>query len=236
MLLEVNDLHFSYGKLKVLWGINIKIDKGEFIGLIGPNGMGKTTTLKNIIGVLTPSKGDILFDGENVTQLPPYERIKRGMSLVPEGDELFPYMSVKENLELGAYLKEAREKIHDSLEQVYNLFPRLKERERQLAGTLSGGERRMLSIGRALMSRPKLLMLDEPSMGLAPRLATEVLRTIKKLNEESGLTILLVEQNIKTTLNLCHRSYLIESGKIIHKDYCSNMLNDPKIKETYLGI
>ncbi|MGC8753338.1 MAG: ABC transporter ATP-binding protein, partial [Fervidicoccaceae archaeon] len=140
MLLEVNDLHFSYGKLKVLWGINIKIDKGEFIGLIGPNGMGKTTTLKNIIGVLTPSKGDILFDGENVTQLPPYERIKRGMSLVPEGDELFPYMSVKENLELGAYLKEAREKIHDSLEQVYNLFPRLKERERQLAGTLSGGE------------------------------------------------------------------------------------------------
>ncbi|MGC9187041.1 MAG: ABC transporter ATP-binding protein [Fervidicoccaceae archaeon] len=236
MLLEVNDLHFSYGKLKVLWGINIKIDKGEFIGLIGPNGMGKTTTLKNIIGVLTPSKGDILFDGENVTQLPPYERIKRGMSLVPEGDELFPYMSVKENLELGAYLKEAREKIHDSLEQVYNLFPRLKERERQLAGTLSGGERRMLSIGRALMSRPKLLMLDEPSMGLAPRLATEVLRTIKKLNEESGLTILLVEQNIKTTLNLCHRSYLIESGKIIHKDHCSNMLNDPKIKETYLGI
>ena len=235
MLLEVKELETSYGQLKVLWGISFKIDKGEIVSLLGPNGAGKTTTLKTIAGLVKEEKGDILFEGERINDLPPYERVKKGITLVPEGGELFPYMTVQENLDIGSYLPEARKKKDENLEIVFNIFPRLKERRNQLAGTLSGGERRMLAIGRALMSSPKLIMFDEPSLGLAPNLAVEVLQTIKKLNEE-GYTILLVEQNIKLSLKISHRAYILENGKIALEGSSDNIINNPHVKEAYLGF
>ena len=235
MLLEVKELETSYGQLKVLWGISFKIDKGEIVSLLGPNGAGKTTTLKTIAGLVKEEKGDILFEGERINDLPPYERVKKGITLVPEGGELFPYMTVQENLDIGSYLPEARKKKDENLEIVFNIFPRLKERRNQLAGTLSGGERRMLAIGRALMSSPKLIMFDEPSLGLAPNLAVEVLQTIKKLNEE-GYTILLVEQNIKLSLKISHRAYILENGKITLEGSSDNIINNPHVKEAYLGF
>lgn len=235
MLLEVKELETSYGQLKVLWGISFKIDKGEIVSLLGPNGAGKTTTLKTIAGLVKEEKGDILFEGERINDLPPYERVKKGITLVPEGGELFPYMTVQENLDIGSYLPEARKKKDENLEIVFNIFPRLKERRNQLAGTLSGGERRMLAIGRALMSSPKLIMFDEPSLGLAPNLAVEVLQTIKKLNEE-GYTILLVEQNIKLSLKISHRAYILENGKIALEGSSDKIINNPHVKEAYLGF
>lgn len=230
MLLKVNNLEASYGRL---WGISPKVDKGEIVSIIGPNGAGKSTLLKTISGLIKEDKGDIIFDGEKINGLPPYERVKKGISLVPEGGELFSYITVQENLDIGAYLPEARKKKDENLEIVFNVFPRLKERRKQLAGTLSGGERRMLAIGRALMSSPKLLMLDEPS--LAPNLAAEVLKIIKELNRE-GYTILLVEQNVRLSLKISDRSYVMENGRIVLEGSSSEIAKNPHVKQAYLGL
>jgi len=218
MLLEIKSLEASYGELKVLWGINLEVGKGEIVALVGPNGAGKTTLLRTIVGVVKEDKGDIVFEGRRINDLPPYERVKLGISLVPEGGELFPYMTVQENLEF-----------------VFTLSPRLKERRNQLAGTLSGGERQMLAIGRALMSSPKILMFDEPSLGLAPNLALNVLKTIQELNKE-GYTILLVEQNVRLALKISSRGYVIENGRIVLKGSSEELLNDPHVKKAYLGL
>ena len=234
-MLEVKGLEASYGELKVLWGIDLEVGKGEIVALVGPNGAGKTTLLRTIVGIVKEDKGDIIFEGKKINDLPPYERVKLGISLVPEGGELFPYMTVQENLDIGAYLPEARKKYHENLEFVFTLFPRLKERRNQLAGTLSGGERQMLAIGRALMSSPKILMFDEPSLGLAPNLALNVLRTIQELNKE-GYTILLVEQNVRLALKISSRGYVIENGRIVLKGDSEELLNNPHVKKAYLGL
>ena len=235
MLLKVKGLEASYGELKVLWGIDLEVDKREIVAVVGPNGAGKTTLLRTIVGLLREDKGDIIFEGERINDLPAYERVRRGISLVPEGGELFPYMTVQENLDIGAYLPEARKKYEENLEFVFTLFPRLKERRNQLAGTLSGGERQMLAIARALMSSPKLLMFDEPSLGLAPNLAVNVLKTIKELNKE-GYTILLVEQNVKLALEISSRGYVIENGRIVLSDESKKLLGNPHVRKAYLGI
>ncbi len=235
MLLKVKGLEASYGELKVLWGIDLEVDKGEIVAVVGPNGAGKTTLLRTIVGLLREDNGDIIFEGERINDLPAYERVRRGISLVPEGGELFPYMTVQENLDIGAYLPEARKKYEENLEFVFTLFPRLKERRNQLAGTLSGGERQMLAIARALMSSPKLLMFDEPSLGLAPNLAVNVLKTIKELNKE-GYTILLVEQNVKLALEISSRGYVIENGRIVLSDESKKLLGNPHVRKAYLGI
>ena len=234
-MLEIKSLEASYGELKVLWGINLEVGKGEIVALVGPNGAGKTTLLRTIVGVVKEDKGDIVFEGRRINDLPPYERVKLGISLVPEGGELFPYMTVQENLDIGAYLPEARRKYYENLEFVFTLSPRLKERRNQLAGTLSGGERQMLAIGRALMSSPKILMFDEPSLGLAPNLALNVLKTIQELNKE-GYTILLVEQNVRLALKISSRGYVIENGRIVLKGSSEELLNDPHVKKAYLGL
>ncbi|OYT51004.1 MAG: ABC transporter ATP-binding protein [Desulfurococcales archaeon ex4484_204] len=235
MLLEVRGLEASYGELKVLWSVDIGVNKGEIVALVGPNGAGKTTLLRTIAGVIKEDKGDILFEGRRINNLPSYERVRIGISLVPEGGELFPYMTVQENLDIGAYLPEARRKYRENLEFVFTLFPRLKERRNQLAGTLSGGERQMLAIGRALMSSPKLMMFDEPSLGLAPNLAVNVLRTIQDLNKE-GYTVLLVEQNVRLALRISSRGYVIENGRIVLKGDSKELLENPHVKKAYLGI
>jgi len=234
-LLEVRGLEASYGELKVLWSVDIGVNKGEIVALVGPNGAGKTTLLRTIAGVIKEDKGDILFEGRRINNLPSYERVRIGISLVPEGGELFPYMTVQENLDIGAYLPEARRKYRENLEFVFTLFPRLKERRNQLAGTLSGGERQMLAIGRALMSSPKLMMFDEPSLGLAPNLAVNVLRTIQDLNKE-GYTVLLVEQNVRLALRISSRGYVIENGRIVLKGDSKELLENPHVKKAYLGI
>ncbi len=234
-MLEVKNLEASYGKLKVLWGVSLSVDKGEIVALVGPNGAGKTTLLRTIVGVVREDCGSIIFNGRKLNDLPPYERVRLGISLVPEGGELFPYMTVQENLDIGAYLPEARKKYRENLEFVFTLFPRLKERRNQLAGTLSGGERQMLAIARALMSSPKILMFDEPSLGLAPNLAVNVLRTIKELNNE-GYTILLVEQNVRLALKISDRGYVLENGRIVLKGSSKELLTNPHVKTAYLGI
>ena len=235
MLLEIKGLEASYGELKVLWGINLEVSKGEIAALVGPNGAGKTTLLRTIVGIVKEDRGDIVFEERRINDLPPYERVKLGISLVPEGGELFPYMTVQENLDIGAYLPEGRRKYHENLEFVFTLFPRLKERRNQLAGTLSGGERQMLAIGRALMSSPKILMFDEPSLGLAPNLALNVLKTVQELNKE-GYTILLVEQNVRLALKISSRGYVIENGRIVLEGSSEELLNNPHVKKAYLGL
>ena len=235
MLLKIKGLEASYGELKVLWGINLEVSKGEIAALVGPNGAGKTTLLRTIVGIVKEDRGDIVFEERRINDLPPYERVKLGISLVPEGGGLFPYMTVQENLDIGAYLPEGRRKYHENLEFVFTLFPRLKERRNQLAGTLSGGERQMLAIGRALMSSPKILMFDEPSLGLAPNLALNVLKTIQELNKE-GYTILLVEQNVRLALKISSRGYVIENGRIVLEGSSEELLNDPHVKKAYLGL
>ncbi|MEM3692173.1 MAG: ABC transporter ATP-binding protein, partial [Candidatus Korarchaeum sp.] len=196
IVLEVKDLDAGYEDLQVLWGISMNVRRGEIVSLLGSNGAGKTTTLRVIAGLIKPLKGEILLRGERITDLPSYKRVSLGLSLVPEGRQLFPMMTVMENLEMGAYTPKAREKFMDSLEWVFSLFPVLRERRNQLAGTMSGGEQQMLAIARALMSRPEILALDEPSMGLAPRLVSDIFHTLKRMREE-GVTILLAEQNAR---------------------------------------
>lgn len=234
-MLIVENLDAAYGDLQVLWSVSLNVQKGEFVSIIGSNGAGKTTLLKTISGMLMPKGGKIKFFDQDITLLEPHKRASLGIGHVMEGRRLFPYLTVEENLKMGAYLKEAWEKREETLELVFELFPRLKERRKQRAGTLSGGEQQMLAIGRALMLRPKLLLLDEPSLGIAPKLALSIFDVIKKINDYEGVTILLVEQNVHMALNLSKRSYVLENGKIVLEGSSEELLKNPHVKKAYLG-
>lgn len=235
-VLEVRGLESGYGEMQVLWGVDLTVDKGSITVILGPNGAGKTTLLRTIIGSLTPWRGVVRFEGADVTRLPPHAKVAIGMGLVPEGRRLFPEMTVYENLILGTYTRRAREKIDDTLELVFTLFPRLKERLHQRAGTLSGGEQQMLAIARSLMTRPKLLMLDEPSQGLAPKLAEEVVLMLKRLRDEAGLTILLVEQNVYLALEYADRGYVLEQGRVVMQGSKDKLLSSERVRKAYLGL
>ena len=231
-MLEVRDLHVSYGAINAVSGVSLRVNSGEVVSLIGANGAGKTTILHTISGLAKALSGDILFNGTDLRKTEPSKIIELGLAHVPEGRHVFAQMSVEENLEMGAY--SSRRGTEEAMEDVYRRFPRLLERRRQLAGTLSGGEQQMLAVGRALMSRPGMLLMDEPSMGLSPLLVREILDIIKELNEQ-GITILLVEQNAKMALSISNRAYVLETGKIIIKGDAKELLEDPRVKKAYLG-
>ena len=234
-LLEVRNLHAGYGRAEVLTGLNLRLDKGQVITVIGPNGAGKSTTLNALMGVL-PSRGQVVFDGQDLAEATLEERVMLGLALVPEKRELFTTMPVEDNLVLGGY-RAMRQRVPNwrgAIERVYGLFPRLKERRAQLAGTLSGGERQMLAVGRALMSGPKLLMLDEPSLGLAPLVVRDIFNTIQRLRAE-GVSILLVEQNARAALQVADHGYVLETGEIVLDGPADALAQDPRVIETYLG-
>lgn len=234
-LLEVNDIHAYYGNIHALKGISLTVEQGEVVSLIGGNGAGKTTTLRNICGLLWPRAGNILFDGEELGQYPAHQRIGKGIAMVPEGRGIFSKLTVRENLEMGAYIRKDKQGIIQDMEKIYQLFPRLSERRAQIAGTLSGGEQQMLAMGRAMMSRPRLLLLDEPSMGLAPVLVDLIFETIKNINEE-GTTVLLVEQNAHKALQVAHRGYVLQTGEIRLSDTAVALQNNKEVQKLYLGI
>ena len=235
-MLEVDGIDVFYGDIQILWGVSFKAEEGEITTILGPNGAGKTTTVNTIAGLLHPARGEIRFMGERIDGLPPFQVMERGISLIPEGRELFPKMTVLENLLLGAYTSRARKKLQDNLEKVYQLFPILKERRNQLAVTLSGGEQQMLAIARGLMASPKLLILDEPSLGLAPILVQEVFKTLEKLREEGEVSILLVEQHLYNALKLADKAYVLESGRIVMSGSGEELFNDLYVKKAYLGL
>jgi len=233
-LLEVTDLHTFYGNIEALKGISLKVDEGEVVTLIGSNGAGKSTTLRSISGITPPREGSVKFNGTEIGEVPPQEIVQMGISQSPEGRHIFPRMTVRENLELGAYLRKDRSEIQKDMERVYGLFPRLKERERQKGGTMSGGEQQMLAIGRALMASPKLLLLDEPSMGIAPILVERIYETIAEINRQ-GTTILLVEQNANYALDVSKRGYVLETGTVALEDASANLRTNPEVQKAYLG-
>jgi branched-chain amino acid transport system ATP-binding protein len=232
MLLELDDLHVHYGKIEAIRGISVEVDEGEIVTLIGANGAGKSTTLKTISGLRSVSQGEIRFNGQVITRMPGYKRVLAGIGQAPEGRGIFPGMTVVENLNMGAYARKGDSS--KELAEVYDLFPRLAERKRQAGGTLSGGEQQMLAIGRALMSKPKVLLLDEPSMGLAPLLVNQIFSIIEEINNR-GTTILLVEQNAQQALRVAHRAYVIETGQIVKSAPAADLLTDPEVKAAYLG-
>jgi branched-chain amino acid transport system ATP-binding protein len=232
-LLEVEDLHTFYGSIEALKGVSLTVDEGEVVTLIGSNGAGKSTTLRSISGLTPPKVGSVTFAGEDITRVPAHEIVERGIALSPEGRHCFARMSVRENLDLGAYRRRGPDVIED-LERVFELFPRLQEREKQKAGTMSGGEQQMLAIGRALMARPKLLMLDEPSMGIAPILVQRIYETIGEINR-SGVAILLVEQNANYALDVSRRGYVLETGRVALRGESDKLRNDPEVQRAYLG-
>jgi len=233
-MLEVESINASYGKMQILRDVSFHVEHNSITALIGPNGAGKTTTLRTITGLLKVKSGKIVFKGENVTNKPPYEIVKKGVSLIPEDRKLFPYMSVQENLMLGAFNTRAWPSRQRSLEWVYGLFPRLEERKKQVAKTLSGGEQKMLAVGRGLMSEPELLILDEPSLGLAPKIVIEIFKVITKIRDE-GVTIVLVEQNVARALQMSDKGYVLENGAIVLKGG-KELLDTPHIKEAYLRV
>jgi len=233
-LLEIDNMHSYYGNIHALQGISLTVEEGEVVTLIGSNGAGKTTTLRSIHGILPPREGKIIFDGEEIQGTPAHDMIGRGIAQSPEGRKIFFRMTVLENLEMGAYHRNDRAEIQRDMDRVFDLFPRLKERTKQEAGTMSGGEQQMLAIGRALMSRPRLLLLDEPSMGLAPVLVERIFQTIEEINKQ-GTTILLVEQNANVALEIASRGYVLETGKIVNSASAENLREDPKVREAYLG-
>ncbi|HDN80330.1 MAG TPA: ABC transporter ATP-binding protein [Chloroflexi bacterium] len=234
-LLEVKDLNAGYDFLQVLWDVSLHVSEGEFVALIGPNGAGKTTTLRTIAGLLSPMSGEILFKGKPITHLPAHKVSRIGISYISESLNLFPKMTVRENLLLGAYAVRDRKRISESLDFVFDLFPRLAERSSQLAGTLSGGERKMLAIARGMMSNPELLLVDEPSLGLAPKLAQRVFDALQELRRR-GVTILLVEQNVNITLEITDRAYVLEQGRIVLEGKSSELSQNEHVKHVYLGI
>lgn len=234
-MLEVHDLDVFYGDAQALHGMALRVDEGEVVTLVGANGAGKTTTLRAISGLERVARGDIVFEGESIAGRPGYARSELGISLVPEGRELWPSLTVLENLELGCYAKSARKHRDESLQRVFDLFPRLQERTKQAAGSMSGGEQQMVAIARSLMSRPRLLMFDEPSLGLAPVVVTQVFAIIRRLATE-GLTILLVEQNLKKALEVADRGYVVETGSITMQGPAHDLLSNEGIRAAYLGI
>lgn len=234
-MLKVSNIDVFYGDLQVLWDISFEVKEKEIVVLIGANGAGKSTTIKAVSSLLTPVKGSIEFNGTRMDQLPPYKIIEYGIVHVPEGRRLFPDMSVEENLIMGTLHGEAKSKRIETMKYVYDLFPRMKERRKQMAGTLSGGEQQMLAVGRGLMSLPKLMMFDEPSLGLAPILVQEIFSMIKRINEE-GVTVLLVEQNVRQTLAMCNRAYVLENGRVVLEGTSQELMNNEHVKEAFLGI
>jgi branched-chain amino acid transport system ATP-binding protein len=234
-MLKVNGIDVFYGDLQVLWGVSFEVKEKEILVLVGANGAGKSTTIRTVSSLLTPRKGSIEFDGVRLDKTPPYNVIAHGIVHVPEGRRLFPQMSVEENLIMGTLYGEAKAKRSQTIERVYGLFPRLRERQKQLAGTLSGGEQQMLAVGRGLMSLPKLMMFDEPSLGLAPILVQDIFGIVRKINEE-GVTVLLVEQNVRQTLAMCHRAYVLENGRVVLEGTGQTLMANQHVKEAYLGI
>ena len=233
-LLEVSDIHTHYGSIEALKGVSLTVDEGEVVTLIGSNGAGKSTTLRSISGLTPASSGMVTFDGEEITRVPAHEIVVRGIALSPEGRHCFSRMTVRENLELGAHRRPRSKEVSDDLEQVFTLFPRLQERARQKAGTMSGGEQQMLAIGRALMARPRLLMLDEPSMGIAPILVARIYETIGEINK-TGVAILLVEQNANYALDVSRRGYVLETGRVVLRGESAQLRDDPEVQRAYLG-
>ncbi len=234
-MLEVNNIHTYYGNIHALKGISISVEKNEIVTLIGGNGAGKTTTLRTISGLLQPRSGDVFFEGEKISATPAHELVYKGITMVPEGRGIFARLTVYENLDMGAYSRSDRSTFDDDLDRVYQLFPRLKERRKQVSGTLSGGEQQMLATARALMASPRLLLMDEPSMGLAPILVESVFETIVEINK-TGTTILLVEQNATVALSIAHRGYVLQTGEIVLKDTAENLRQDEMVQKAYLGI
>ena len=234
-LLELEDVRVHYGKVEALKGVSCTVAEGEVVTLIGANGAGKTTTLKTISGVLPMRSGRIVFDGRDISGVPPHQRVELGICQAPEGRGIFPGMTVTENLDMGAYARRGGRKVYAAdLDRVFELFPRLRQRQRQAGGTLSGGEQQMLAIGRALMAKPKVLLLDEPSMGLAPMLVTQIFEIIGEINAQ-GTTILVVEQNAAQALQRAHRAYVLETGRVVKTDSADKLLADPSVREAYLG-
>jgi branched-chain amino acid transport system ATP-binding protein len=233
-LLEVNEIHVHYGGIEALKGVSLSVEEGEVVTLIGSNGAGKSTTLRAITGLTPASSGSVVIDGEDVTRVPAHEIVDRGIALSPEGRHCFSRMTVRENLDLGAYRRRKDTSVAEDLERVFGLFPRLKEREKQKAGTMSGGEQQMLAMGRALMAKPKVLLLDEPSMGLAPNLVQRIYETIAEINR-GGMTILLVEQNANYALDVSRRGYVLETGRVVLEGESDKLRTDPDVQRAYLG-
>ncbi len=234
-MLDVKNIHSYYGNIHALKGISLTVDKGEIVTLIGANGAGKSTTLRTIMGILKPREGHVRLEGDELTRYKPHEIVYKGIAMVPEGRRVFARMSVTENLEMGAFSRKSKQEINQDLERVFTLFPRLKERHSQLAGTLSGGEQQMLATARALMARPRILLMDEPSMGLAPVLVEVIFDTIQQINKD-GTTILLVEQNALMALSIAHRGYVLQSGEIVLQDKAENLKRNETVQKAYLGM
>ena len=234
-MLEIENVSAGYGMVQILYDVNFKVEEKEILSIIGPNGAGKTTLVKTVMGLMHPKSGAIRFKGESIEKLPTYEIVKKGMTMIPEGREIFPRMTIEENLMLGAYTIKDKAKVKETQEKVYDIFPILKKKEKSLAQTLSGGEQQMLVICRSLMSNPQLLILDEPSLGLAPIIVEKVLDTIRTINDE-GVTVLLVEQNIHDSLGVADRGYVLEEGRIVLEGKSRELLSNSHIKEVYLGL
>ena len=235
MLLKIENLHTNYGAIHALKGISLEVNEGEIVCLIGSNGAGKTTLVNSIVGIVKSSSGKITFDGKDITHVPAHAMTKAGIGISPEGREVFPELTVEENLRIGAFIVKDQNQIKESYERVYALFPRLKERTTQLAGTLSGGEQQMLAVGRALMSNPKMILLDEPSLGLAPNFVEMIFSMIKEINKQ-GVTVLLIEQNANMALQISQRAYVLENGLVSMSGNASDIANDPMVKKAYLGM
>jgi branched-chain amino acid transport system ATP-binding protein len=234
-LLEIRDMHSYYGNIHALKGVSLHVDEGEIVSLIGANGAGKTTTLHSISGLVRPRTGEILFDGRDLTQTPAHEIVPLGVIQVPEGRRMFARLTVEENLRMGGFTLNSRNQVQDGVDRAYAMFPRLKERRNQVSGTLSGGEQQMLAMGRALMTKPRILLLDEPSMGLAPTLVEQIFATIQRIHEE-GTSILLVEQNAHMALEVADRGYILQTGEIVLADTSANLRGNDEVRRAYLGI
>ncbi len=234
-MLKIEDLHVGYGDIQVIWGVSLEVEEKSIVALLGSNGAGKSTTLKSVVGMLRPRQGKVTFQAKDITRIAPHNIVNMGLYLVPEWRGTFSTLSVLENLELGAFSSRARPNKDKTLQRVYDIFPILKNRQSQRAGTLSGGERQMLAIGRALMARPKMLILDEPSLGLAPLIVSNIFEVIKQINEE-GVTVLVVEQNVHMALKIADYAYVLENGRIVTHGSSTSLLEEQKIQEAYLGI
>ncbi len=234
-ILKIENIDVFYDDLQVIWSVSLEVNRGEIVALLGANGSGKSTILNTVSGLLTPASGSITFEDQRLDQVPAHKVIEHGIAQVPEGRRLFPEMTVRENLIMGSLTPKAKARRKETIEWVFGLFPRLREREKQMAGTLSGGEQQMLAVGRGLMSLPKLIMLDEPSLGLAPILVAEIFNIIYRIQQE-GVTVLVVEQNTKHTLKICHRGYVLENGRVVLDGTGQELLDNEQVKQAYLGI